>query len=345
MNSKNTGEEARVERAEEEKALEATVDHERLARLVMEANYSPVHSQPPYSSPPLALAPAGKKSSVWLIVIVLTVIILLGASYFMSTVMRKSWSASPPNQPTNVNNRHDGTNNNGPSIIKREMVLIPGGTFQMGRNDGPRQEAPAHSVTVGDFFMDNTEVTNAEYAEFVRNTNHGVPTHWLGTAPPTGIEQWPVVNVSLDDAAAFAAWRSIQDGVAYRLPTEEEWEYAARSGGQHRFPWGESWEENRAVVKEVTPRPVGSYPEGRNRWGVFDLIGNVWEWTSSKASVYRGNPVVVPSQFKDWQVIRGGSYTSDEASGERPITATYRDWLAATTKAPQLGFRLVRTGP
>jgi len=88
------------------------------------------------------------------------------------------------------------------------------------------------------------------------------------------------------DAEAFAAWRSKRDGVTYRLPTEEEWEFAARSGGEYKsFPWGNSWAANHAVVKEAAPQPVGSYPDGKNRWGVVDLIGNVWEWTSSKASI------------------------------------------------------------
>ena len=78
--------------------------------------------------------------------------------------------------------------------------------------------------------MDRTEVSNTEYAEFVNETNHAAPGHWAGNKPPFGQELWPVVNVSFDDATAFAAWRSKRDGVTYRLPTEQEWEYAARNG-------------------------------------------------------------------------------------------------------------------
>jgi iron(II)-dependent oxidoreductase len=340
MNRKNSEEEDRIERAEEEKALEATVDHERLARLVLEANYSPVRSAAPYSPPQSASAPAAKKSSAWMIVIVLAVVILLGASFFMLTfdASRKGGSAPPVNRPTNDNYK------NGPKITAM-MVAIPGGIFVMGRNDGPLQESPLHAVKVGNFFMDNTEVTNGEYGDFIRETHHPPPEYWNGTKPPYGTEQWPVVNVSLADAQIFAAWRSKRDGMPYRLPTEEEWEYAARNGTNDLYPWGYYWAKDLAVVNMTSPQAVGSMPKGANQWGVFDLIGNVWEWTSSKGSVYPGNPTVLPSQFKEWCVIRGGSYASDGLSKERPITATFRDWLAPSAKAPQLGFRLVRAGP
>jgi formylglycine-generating enzyme required for sulfatase activity len=203
--------------------------------------------------------------------------------------------------------------------ITADLVEIPGGTFQMGRNDGPPQERPEHTVTVQKFFMDRTEVTNAEYA------------------------RWPVGNVSAKDAQAFAAWRSERDGVTYRLPTEEEWEFAARNGGQYKsFPWGDTFEERHAVVKSLTPRPVGSFPEGRNRWGVVDLVGNISEWTSSKASIYSGREI--PPANRDWLVLRGGSYASDPNDAQIPISATYRDWFNPTLRHPTFGFRLVRDG-
>src|SRR5438874_4140331 len=155
----------------------------------------------------------------------------------------------------------------------------------MGRNDGPPTEAPAHPATVTPFFMDKTEVTNAEYAHFVRESNHAPPESWGGIKPPVGQELLPVANVSYDDAIAFAAWRSKRDGVTYRLPTEEEWEFAARNGEKDNlYPWGNSWEAGRAAIQESgvgAPQAVGTYPQGMNRWGVIDLCGNVWEWTSS----------------------------------------------------------------
>jgi iron(II)-dependent oxidoreductase len=132
--------------------------------------------------------------------------------------------------------------------------------------------------------------------------------------------------------------------VTYRLPTEEEWEYAARNGDQtNLYPWGNSWANDSAIVKMASPQAVGSLPNGKNRWGVVDLIGNVWEWTSSKASLYPGSSRTVAEQDKDSYVMRGGSYASDP-SGERAITATFRDWVPASTKHTTLGFRLVRAG-
>ena len=227
-----------------------------------------------------------------------------------------------------------------------DLVVIPGGTFEMGRNDGPPQERPQHATTVQSFSMDRTEVTNEQYAEFVRDMNYPPPSHWLRGKPLPLQEKWPVVNVSPRDAAAFAEWRSKRDGVVYRLPTEEEWEYAARSGGQHkRYPWGENWEDNKAVMKSAQTKPVGSVPDGANRWGVVDLIGNVWEWTSSTASLYQGNRAgQINEAMREWVVARGGSYSSDPNDKQIPVSATYRDWFDPSLKHPNFGFRLVRPG-
>jgi serine/threonine-protein kinase len=232
-----------------------------------------------------------------------------------------------------------------PPKTKAELLPIGGGTFLMGRKSGPPQETPAHAVTVLPFSMDRTEVSNTEYADFVRETNHAAPTHWIGNKPPFGQELWPVVNVSFDDATAFAAWRSKRDGVSYRLPTEEEWEYAARNGEQSDlYPWGSDWKDKAAVLKDATPAAVGSRAEGKNKWGVFDLIGNVWEWTSSKASVYPGNPAKVPATIEDWVTIRGGCYVSDPAKSDAPVSSCLREFVPPSTKTTLLGFRLVRSG-
>src|SRR5215213_4576446 len=232
-----------------------------------------------------------------------------------------------------------------PPIVKADLLPIAGGTFLMGRNSGPASESPAHAVAVQSFLMDRTEVSNTEYAEFVRETNQPAPVHWIGNKPPFGQEMWPVVNVSFDDATAFAAWRSKRDGVSYRLPTEEEWEYAARNGEQSDlYPWGQDWKDKAAVLKDATPAPVASRAEGKNKWGVSDLIGNVWEWTSSKASVYPGNPAVVPSSIQHWVTIRGGCYVSDPAKVDAPVSSCLREFVRPSTKNTLLGFRLVRSG-
>jgi len=296
----------------------------------------------PHSIPPGAIAETGtKKNSSMLIFggvgLLVFLLIAVTAGYFLL----KPAPASPGGLGSTTN---PGLNNPPVETIKADLVEIPGGTFQMGRNTGPQQELPQHPVTVAAFFMDRTEVTNAEYADFVVATNHEVPTHWLNGKPLAGQEKWPVVNVSPKDAEAFAAWRSRRDGVTYRLPTEEEWEYAARNGGEFKsFPWGDAFEEKRAVVREAAPRPVGSYPEGKNRWGAVDLIGNVWEWTSSRASLYLAPQSRIPEAHREWVVARGGSYSSDPDDLQAPISATYRDWYAPTFRHANYGFRLVRS--
>jgi serine/threonine-protein kinase len=239
-----------------------------------------------------------------------------------------------------------------PVPTKAEMVAIPGGTFMMGRNDVSLESTPfdlnqwpAHAVTVKDFSIDRTEVTNAEYAEFVRDMKYQPPGSWSGGSPPAGQDRWPVRDVSVADAQAFAAWRSKRDNATYRLPTEEEWEYAARNGEQATiYPWGNEWSDDRANVGTDSIKPVGTYPQGASRSGVLDMIGNVWEWTSSKPSNYPGNNMlkIAPSE-RDWFIVRGGSYV-DIGRGELAITATRRRWIPGSTKNPRLGFRLVREG-
>jgi formylglycine-generating enzyme required for sulfatase activity len=288
-----------------------------------------------------------KSNSMMMIGIIGLVVLMAGgtAAYFM-------W----PWKPTNgvVINGNNGNNGNNPTpsptvvddTIKPDLVEIPAGTFQMGRNNGPLGESPAHKVTISStFWMDRTEVTNKEYAEYVRKTHHTPPDDWNGTKPPYGTELWPVLYVSLQDVNDFAKWRSKRDGVTYRLPTEQEWEYAARNGeSSDLYPWGNDWKDNYAVLKQPTPAKVGSHPEGNNKWGVQDLVGNVWEWTSSKVSAYPGNPAQISPAAKDWIVIRGAGYDRNPSDKDNPVTSCIRTFVSPESKVPQLGFRLVRSG-
>jgi formylglycine-generating enzyme required for sulfatase activity/serine/threonine protein kinase len=315
---------------------EATqVHHAAGTRPVGESSFSPLGLGLEGSQPGFAEVGGKRKISLLLPLGAALVLLLLAAGVGGYFLMKPTAT-----QPTKT----EETATTQPQSFKADLVEIPGGTFQMGRNDGPPQERPQHTATVQPFLIDRTEVTNAEYAEFVRDTNYQAPSHWVKGQPLTGQERWPVVNVSPIDAQAFAAWRSKRDGVVYRLPTEQEWEYAARNGGEYQlYPWGDRWEERHAVVKEAAPRPVGSYPEGADRWGVLDLIGNVWEWSSSKASLYGGNAAQIPSATKEWVVARGGSYASDPNDRQIPVSATYRDWFDPTLRHPNFGFRLARS--
>src|SRR5690606_13946509 len=126
-----------------------------------------------------------------------------------------------------------------------------------------------------------------------------------------GTELMPVRYVTYNDAVNFAKWRSARDGVHYRLPTEAEWEYAARNGGKNNlYPWGDEWNENNAVmaISDSEPVEVGSKPAGAIAWGVVDLIGNVWEWTGSELALYPGNDAVRqdPNTGEKRYVVRGG---------------------------------------
>jgi formylglycine-generating enzyme required for sulfatase activity/tRNA A-37 threonylcarbamoyl transferase component Bud32 len=237
----------------------------------------------------------------------------------------------------------------------RDMILIDGGTFTMGSNQIDGQQKGLHRVSVAAFYIDKYEVTNADFAEFVKATDYPAPAldesdpnagggywkPWNGTDPPQGRERWPVCNVSAKDAEAFARWLSERDGVKYRLPTEEEWEFAGRNGsrGSH-FPWGDSWQEGRANLNQKSsPTDVGSFPEGATQDGVMDMIGNVWEWTSSKARYYDNSPV--KQQYASARVRRGGSFFEKMNDGFED--ATSRGWFGDEHfKFPTIGFRLAR---
>jgi formylglycine-generating enzyme required for sulfatase activity len=249
---------------------------------------------------------------------------------------------------------------------KREMIFVKGGGFMMGWDQGDELQKPAHLVPVRDFYMDKTEVTNAEYALFVKATGYPVPssgeatnkqqgywTDWVGNDPPAGRDTMPVCNVTAKDAEAFAKWLSKRDGVTYRLPTEEEWEYAARNGDQNTlFPWGNSWLEGRANLNGLSsPRHVGSFPEGRTQNGILDMVGNVWEWTASKGSYYDPKNEVESDRVanRSANILRGGSY--GEVLGKKNeqgwvifSNATSRQWNKdnPSYKDLSIGFRLVR---
>lgn len=293
-------------------------------------------------------ATAAKKSfaiPVILGVVALFAVILIGGGVLLfSTNLfgTKTATNQPVSQPTAT-----ATNTPvKPAPVKPEMVRIEGGTFQMGLSEVPTKEfydliqTPTRVVRVKSFMIDKTEVTNAEYADFVAGAKYPAPSYWNNGKPPAGQEQWPVTNVSLADAKAFADWRSKGDGQKYRLPTEEEWEYAARNGSQNDiYPWGNEWLEGRANMDSNALKPVGTYPQGASRTGVLDLIGNVWEWTSTKAAAYPGNPSLsIPS---GQVIIRGGAFI-EPSKGPEAITATRRSWISPNDKQAAIGFRLVR---
>jgi serine/threonine protein kinase len=232
--------------------------------------------------------------------------------------------------------------------VKAEMIQIPGGNFTMGRKDGDDFEKPEHEVEVKSFRMDKTEVTNAEFYDFVRETGYVFSSNdWVDGKPTTAKENMPIRFVNIEDAKAFADWRSKRDGAKYRLPTEEEWEYAARNGVKATvYPWGNDFKEECAVVgKSVAEvEAVGSKKCGDSELGLQDLIGNVLEWTSSEPKPYPGNSGEMnlkPGQT--YNIVRGGSAYRDQ-KGKIAETSTFRLPVPSNARDNRIGFRLVRAG-
>lgn len=254
-----------------------------------------------------------------------------------------------------------------PRPVPEGLVLIEGGSFMMGRNlteaeknfevsaSGRRfkifsYDYPAHAMNVPTFYLDKTEVSNAQYAEFVQATNRTPPTGWPGADPPPQARLIPVTNVTLQDAADYCAWRTRQrdDGFNYRLPREEEWEYAARgkdagkpNAPMNLYPWGDQWDASRANTKESRlnyPRNVDADPRGQSPFGVLNLAGNVYEWTATDFNHYPNSDQQTPREpgyQGTYQVVRGG-YFGD--AKEYAMTTT-RVWARPESKGPKLGFR------
>ncbi|MGQ9898234.1 MAG: SUMF1/EgtB/PvdO family nonheme iron enzyme [Acidobacteriota bacterium] len=222
------------------------------------------------------------------------------------------------------------------------MVYIPGGKFIMGNNASADDfEKPEHERQVAPFFIDRTEVTNEQYAEFVRATGHRPPPNWKGeqTFPP-GTAKLPVAEVSWDDAQAFAKW------AGKRLPTEVEWEYAARGTDRRLYPWGMEFDPTKLNAgRDISQlkdqrRQVGSFP-GESPFGLFDMAGNVAEWTDSGYDLYPGSQAVIKPQFQPLKIIRGGCFADDA----RKTMVTRRLMNERTFYDLSTGFRCAQDAP
>jgi len=226
-----------------------------------------------------------------------------------------------------------------PGANKRLMVHVPSGPFTMGGRDeeSPRAERPAHTVFLNDYYIARFPTTNQEYREFVQCTGHRIPIHWQRGTFPTGTGKHPVVNVSWTDAAAFAKWRGA------RLPTEAEWEKAARGDDERPYPWGPRFTEGERCngnnqVGMTTP--VDEFPEGRSECGVWDLCGNAYEWCHDfyDEEYYKNSPTTNPKGPEGGQerVVRGGCYMESRAG----LRATHREGVVEVTTRDTIGFRI-----
>lgn len=227
------------------------------------------------------------------------------------------------------------------SAPTHEMVLVPAGPFLMG-SDEFDLEGPPRTVDLPAFWIDRYPVTCAQYAEFTGATGHPVPPDWPGGRPVPGREDHPVERVSWHDARAYAAWAGL------RLPTEAEWEKAARGTDGRRFPWGAEFDErhcivwDHAMVLDVTTMPVTSHPSGASPYGCEQLGGNVEEWVEDELLPYPGSSHRSPSAAGGLRVVRGGSwfYTQEHTrcAYRRGLLPGFTGW----SQAGGPGFRCAK---
>ena len=228
------------------------------------------------------------------------------------------------------------------------MVEVRGGSYQIGPHQGWERKGVGKRgkrITLRSFYIDRYEVTNADYWVFWKTLDltgqlERAPRFWDRNDDgsfeiPAGRENHPVVGVSFNDALAYATWSG------KRLPTEDEWEAAARGLKGTRYPWGEDYEPGRANDRDAAlagTAPVGSFVEGASATGCFDLSGNVEEWTASSADGDLLDSALDSSLVQ--VVIRGGNFNTN-AEG---VSATFR-WISpgVSTRKPHLGFRCALT--
>jgi formylglycine-generating enzyme required for sulfatase activity len=165
-----------------------------------------------------------------------------------------------------------------------ETVYVPAGPFWMGSPEGEGVavwETPQHEVDLSAYWIGKYPVTNEQYAEFVRKTGRIVPpaAGWEGQIPPADRLEHPVSGVTWYDALAYCEWLSEQTGRHYGLPSEAQWEKAARGTDRRIYPWGNEWDPDRCNHGGESVTAVDAYPEGKSPYGCYDMVGNVREWT------------------------------------------------------------------
>jgi len=226
-----------------------------------------------------------------------------------------------------------------------EMISIPGGSFIMGTDERLSDEGPPHTVTLKGFQIDKYEVTNGQYKAFIDDTKRKSPNHFRNRTYPAGKVDHPVTYVNWMDAKAYCEW------AGKRLPTDEEWEYAARGTDQRTYPWGNDFELEsgntplrwQKIGKFGDTMPVGMFPKGASPFGLLDMSGNVWEWTSSWYYAYPGNKVFSESYGERYKTLKGGSWF-DCSFYKCGISAPVynRAFFAKKVKNDTFGFRCAK---
>lgn len=222
------------------------------------------------------------------------------------------------------------------------MVYVPAGDFTMGTNQGdpagpnkPRGFADAqsqHAVTLPAFYIDKTEVTNAQYKRYCEATGYPVPPDWKNGTLPDGAGSTAVTHVNWWEATAYARW------AGKRLPTEAEWEKAARGTDARTFPWGKEWEPARVVWGMNEAQAVGTKPDGASPYGALDMAGNVFEWTADWYKAYPNAPQQFPEYGTKFKVVRGGGFFGFEMV----CRTYYRSVDRPASRSEWIGFRCAK---
>ena len=239
---------------------------------------------------------------------------------------------------------------------ERDMVLIPAGDFLMGSDrvdtEGKSNEFgfakplyldehPQQPITLPDYWIDRYEVTQAAYAGFVAKTGAPSPKHWAEGRPPPGTERRPVTGVDWFEAQRYCEWRG------KRLPTEGEWEKAARGTDGREFPWGNDYDGRKANTGDAARGglvDVGSFPQGRSPYGVEDMAGNAWEWTSDWYLPHSGSDYQSEQLGRKFKVLKGGGWGG---VGHYALPEFYRSAYRfpepPVAKFADFGFRCARS--
>ena len=284
---------------------------------------------PPQPAPVAATAetalPEKKSRSKWIAVAVLTVLAVIAGI----TVFVVLHPANAPN--ANAGSVHGDARAAPPRVYSDahgRMLLVTAGPFHFGEKGA----SDAETIDLPAFYVDETEVSNAEYRRFAEATGHAAPK----TADYSTHPDYPVGGVSYEDALAYASW------AGKRLPTEAEWEKAARGTDERTFPWGDAaW--NSGVPSQ--PQPVNSESERRSPYGAYNMAGNVWEWTASPYNPQPGDIAAMKrlvggaSFSSTWQIMKGGSFSPGESDN---FAISKRRGLPTDARSPLIGFRCVR---
>jgi len=226
------------------------------------------------------------------------------------------------------------------------MVTIPAGKSIMGTDARLSDEGPQHEVTLPAFQIDKYEVTNLQYKKFINATKRKSPSHFRNRTYPRGKVDHPVVYVNWNDAKEYCEW------AGKRLPTDQEWEKAARGTDGRTYPWGDEFDIAKANMplrwekfgrKFGDTLPIASFPEGASPYGLMDMTGNVWEWTESWYKAYPNNQIKSESYGERYKTLKGGSWF-DCSFYKCGISAPVfnRAFFGKKTKNDTFGFRCAK---